>query len=129
MKVEMTEEMVRAIEAMVMVAQEPVPTELMAQLLEIPSATVETVCAELAVPVFAPTNHTACRVDPAGVIFTHFDAAQRRECRDFCGRGDNCPRYRRNPELAGVAPPTKEFSCTHFGTRRIIAHFDLCGRR
>ena len=87
------------------------------------------VCAELAVPVFAPTKHAPRRVDAAGVKFTHFDTAQRRECRDFCGRGDNCPRYRRNPELAGVAPPTKEFSCTHFGTRRIIAHFDLCGRR
>ena len=48
MKVEITEEMVRAIEAMVMVAQEPVPTELIAQLLEVPSATVESVCAELA---------------------------------------------------------------------------------
>ena len=56
MKVEMTEEMVRAIEAMVMVAQEPVPTELMAQLLEIPSATVETVCAELA-ETYATAGH------------------------------------------------------------------------
>jgi segregation and condensation protein B len=56
MKVEMTEEMVRAIEAMVMVAQEPVPTELMAQLLEIPSATVETVCAELA-ETYASAGH------------------------------------------------------------------------
>ena len=52
----MTEEMVRAIEAMVMVAQEPVPTELMAQLLEIPSATVETVCAELA-ETYASAGH------------------------------------------------------------------------
>jgi segregation and condensation protein B len=48
--------MVRAIEAMVMVAQEPVPTELMAQLLEIPSATVETVCAELA-ETYATAGH------------------------------------------------------------------------
>ncbi len=39
---------VRAIEAMLMVAVEPVPTDLLAQLLEQPAALVERLCAELA---------------------------------------------------------------------------------
>ena len=39
---------VRAIEAIVLVAAEPVPTELLAQLLELPVTVVEHVCAELA---------------------------------------------------------------------------------
>ena len=39
---------VRAIEAMLMVAVEPVPTDLLAQLLEQPVALVERLCAELA---------------------------------------------------------------------------------
>lgn len=43
----LTAEIVRAIEAIVMVATEPVPSELLAQLCEIPTATVEAVCAEL----------------------------------------------------------------------------------
>lgn len=47
MKAEITEELVRAIEAVVMVATEPVPTDLIAQLLEIPHATVENVCGQL----------------------------------------------------------------------------------
>ncbi|WP_420432670.1 SMC-Scp complex subunit ScpB [Candidatus Poriferisocius sp.] len=38
----------RAVEAMVMVAEEPVAPGLMAQLIEIPSAEVEAICAELA---------------------------------------------------------------------------------
>ena len=41
-------DVVRAIEAMVMVATEPVRTELMAQLLELPTADIEALCAELA---------------------------------------------------------------------------------
>ena len=40
-------DVVRAIEAIVMVATEPVPSELIAQLVEIPVATVENVCAAL----------------------------------------------------------------------------------
>lgn len=39
---------VRAVEAIVMVATEPVPSELIAQLVEIPVATVENVCSALA---------------------------------------------------------------------------------
>lgn len=39
---------VRAVEAIVMVATEPVPSELIAQLVEIPMATVENVCSALA---------------------------------------------------------------------------------
>ncbi len=41
-------DVVRAIEAMVMVATEPVRTELMAQLLELPTADIEAICVELA---------------------------------------------------------------------------------
>ncbi len=41
-------DVVRAIEAMVMVATEPVRTELMAQLLELPTADIEALCSELA---------------------------------------------------------------------------------
>ena len=48
MKDDVTTETVRAIEAIVLVALEPVPTDLIAQLLEIPTTTVEEVCARLA---------------------------------------------------------------------------------
>lgn len=41
-------DVVRAIEAMVMVATEPVRTEMMAQLLELPTADIEALCTELA---------------------------------------------------------------------------------
>lgn len=41
-------DVVRAIEAMIMVATEPVRTELMAQLLELPTADIEALCVELA---------------------------------------------------------------------------------
>lgn len=41
-------ETVRAIEALLMVAQEPVPAELIAQLVEIPVATVDEICGTLA---------------------------------------------------------------------------------
>ena len=41
-------EVVRALEAILMVAVEPVPTEMLAQLLELPAATVERLCAGLA---------------------------------------------------------------------------------
>jgi len=43
-----TAEHARAIEAILMVATEPVPAQLLAQLLEVPQATVEQVCRELA---------------------------------------------------------------------------------
>ena len=42
-----TPEIVRAIEAIILVATEPVPSDLLAQLCEIPTAAVETVCSEL----------------------------------------------------------------------------------
>lgn len=48
MEAEITTESVRAIEAILMVAHEPVPTDLIAQLVELPSATIEEVCARLA---------------------------------------------------------------------------------
>jgi segregation and condensation protein B len=48
MDVEITTESVRAIEAILMVAHEPVPTDLIAQLVELPSATIEDVCVRLA---------------------------------------------------------------------------------
>lgn len=48
MDVEITTESVRAVEAILMVAHEPVPTDLIAQLVELPSATVDDVCARLA---------------------------------------------------------------------------------
>lgn len=47
MEVEVTTETVRAIEAIILVAQEPVPTDLIAQLVEIPSAKVDEVCGGL----------------------------------------------------------------------------------
>ena len=48
MDVEITTESVRAVEAILMVAHEPVPTDLIAQLVELPSATIEDVCTRLA---------------------------------------------------------------------------------
>lgn len=47
MEVEVTTEAVRAVEAILMVAHEPVPTDLIAQLVELPSATVEELCIRL----------------------------------------------------------------------------------
>ena len=43
-----TAEIVRAVEAILLVAQEPVPSDLIAQLVEVPSATIEEVCNRLA---------------------------------------------------------------------------------
>lgn len=48
MSIEVTAEVVRAVEAILLVAQEPVPTDLIAQLVEMPSASIEEVCARLA---------------------------------------------------------------------------------
>lgn len=48
MKADVTVETVRAVEAILLVAQEPVPTDLIAQLVEMPSATIEQVCGQLA---------------------------------------------------------------------------------
>lgn len=44
---EVTVELVRAIEGIILVAIEPVPSELLAQLCEVPTATIESVCAQL----------------------------------------------------------------------------------
>ena len=49
-------ETVRAIEAIVMVAVEPVPTELLAQLLEQPTVVIDRLCAELA-DAYAEAGH------------------------------------------------------------------------
>lgn len=43
-----TAEIVRAVEAILLVAQEPVPSDLIAQLVEVPSAAIEGVCTRLA---------------------------------------------------------------------------------
>lgn len=43
-----TAEIVRAVEAILLVAQEPVPSDLIAQLVEVPSAAIEEVCTRLA---------------------------------------------------------------------------------
>lgn len=48
MSVEVTAEIVRAVEAILLVSQEPVPTDLIAQLVEMPSASIEDVCTRLA---------------------------------------------------------------------------------
>jgi segregation and condensation protein B len=48
MKAEITTDTVRAVEAILMVAQEPVPTDLIAQLIELPSAAIEALCQQLA---------------------------------------------------------------------------------
>lgn len=48
MTADVTTETVRAIEAILTVAQEPVPTDLIAQLLEVSSASVDAVCEQLA---------------------------------------------------------------------------------
>lgn len=48
MTADVTTETVRAIEAILTVAQEPVPTDLIAQLLEVSGASVEAVCEQLA---------------------------------------------------------------------------------
>jgi len=48
MSIEVTAEVVRAVEAILLVAQEPVPTDLIAQLVEMPSASIEEVCTRLA---------------------------------------------------------------------------------
>jgi len=49
-------ETVRAIEAIIMVAIEPVPTELLAQLLEQPTVVIDRLCAELA-DAYAEAGH------------------------------------------------------------------------
>lgn len=49
-------ETVRAIEAIIMVAVEPVPTELLAQLLEQPTVVIDRLCAELA-DAYAEADH------------------------------------------------------------------------
>lgn len=46
-KMEVTPEVVRAIEGIVLVAIEPVPSELLAQLCEVPTATVDEICSRL----------------------------------------------------------------------------------
>ena len=48
MSVEVTTEVVRAVEAILLVAHEPVPTDLIAQLVEVSSAHIEEVCVRLA---------------------------------------------------------------------------------
>jgi segregation and condensation protein B len=48
MSVEVTAEVVRAVEAILLVTQEPVPTDIIAQLVEMPSASIEEVCTRLA---------------------------------------------------------------------------------
>lgn len=70
-------ELVRAIEAMVLVAVEPVPADLMAQLLEVPTILVEDVCEQLA-EAYEAAGHGFQLVKIAGGYRyqTHPDLAQ-----------------------------------------------------
>jgi segregation and condensation protein B len=71
-----TEEHVRAIEAIVMVASEPVPAQLLAQLLELPIVEIEALCARLAA-AYEEAGHGFVLVEVAGGwrYQTHPDAA------------------------------------------------------
>lgn len=76
MTAEVNVEAVRAIEAIILVAQEPVPPELLAQLIEIPLATVETVCAGLAAAYEAAGHGFSLAKVAGGWRFqTHADMA------------------------------------------------------
>lgn len=69
-------EAVRAIEAIVLVGQDPVPTELLAQLVELPAQTVDEVCARLA-EGYAEAGHgfTMAKVAGGWRFQTHEDMA------------------------------------------------------
>ncbi|MFM8553276.1 MAG: SMC-Scp complex subunit ScpB [Acidimicrobiales bacterium] len=72
----MSTEAVRAIEAIVMVAQEPVPSELLAQLVELPVTKVDEVCGQLA-DAYAEAGHgfTMAKVAGGWRFQTHADMA------------------------------------------------------
>ncbi|MFM7263228.1 MAG: SMC-Scp complex subunit ScpB [Acidimicrobiales bacterium] len=72
----MSTEAVRAIEAIVMVAQEPVPSELLAQLVELPVTKVDEVCGQLA-GAYAEAGHgfTMAKVAGGWRFQTHADMA------------------------------------------------------
>ena len=76
MTVEVSTEAVRAIEAIVMVAQEPVPSELLAQLVELPVTKVDEVCGQLA-GAYAAAGHgfTMAKVAGGWRFQTHGDMA------------------------------------------------------
>ena len=76
MTVDVNVEAVRAIEAIVMVGQEPVPSELLAQLVELPAATVDAVCENLAA-TYEAAGHgfTLAKVAGGWRFQTHQDMA------------------------------------------------------
>ena len=76
MTAEVNVEAVRAIEAIVLVGQDPVPTELLAQLVELPTATVDEVCEKLAAS-YAEAGHgfTMAKVAGGWRFQTHEDLA------------------------------------------------------
>ena len=76
MTVEVSAEAVRAIEAIVLVAQEPVPSELLAQLVELPVTKVDEVCGHLA-SAYAEAGHgfTIAKVAGGWRFQTHADMA------------------------------------------------------
>lgn len=76
MTAEVSTESVRAIEAIVMVAQEPVPSELLAQLVELSVVAVDEVCGRLAA-AYADAGHgfTIAKVAGGWRFQTHADMA------------------------------------------------------
>ena len=76
MTVDVSVEAVRAIEAIVLVGQDPVPTSLLAELVELPAATVDTVCEQLA-RTYEEAGHgfTIAKVAGGWRFQTHADMA------------------------------------------------------
>ena len=76
MTVDVSVEAVRAIEAIVLVGQDPVPSELLAQLVELPAQTVDEVCERLAAS-YAEAGHgfTIAKVAGGWRFQTHEDMA------------------------------------------------------
>lgn len=76
MTVDVSVEAVRAIEAIVLVGQDPVPSELLAQLVELPAQTVDEVCERLATS-YAEAGHgfTIAKVAGGWRFQTHEDMA------------------------------------------------------
>ena len=76
MTVDVSVEAVRAIEAIVMVGQDPVPTSLLAELVELPATTVDSVCEQLA-RTYEEAGHgfTIAKVAGGWRFQTHADMA------------------------------------------------------
>ena len=76
MTVDVSVEAVRAIEAIVIVGQDPVPTSLLAELVELPATTVDSVCEQLA-RTYEEAGHgfTIAKVAGGWRFQTHADMA------------------------------------------------------